>query len=69
MTYPWTLSSKTYHAPDLELKLVHPILPFFGGRSLYWSAWVHYSYVQRSISIDLFYTVPMPIALSYAGLP
>ncbi|KAI9734347.1 MAG: hypothetical protein M1834_002453 [Cirrosporium novae-zelandiae] len=36
-TFPWTLSTKTYKAP--EIKFCHRSCPFFGGRSTFWSAW------------------------------
>jgi GMC oxidoreductase len=35
-TFPWTLSQATYESPP---KFIHGSCPFFGGRSLYWSAW------------------------------
>ncbi|KAI8184532.1 hypothetical protein K4K51_012414 [Colletotrichum sp. SAR 10_75] len=36
-TFPWTLSKKTFSDP--LLKYCHGSCPFFGGRSLFWSAW------------------------------
>ncbi|KAH0432022.1 2-keto-gluconate dehydrogenase [Colletotrichum camelliae] len=36
-TFPWTLSKKTFSDP--LLKFCHGSCPFFGGRSLFWSAW------------------------------
>ena len=36
-TFPWTLSRKTFKNP--ELVYCHGSCPFFGGRSLFWSAW------------------------------
>ncbi|KAG9310091.1 hypothetical protein JVU11DRAFT_9701 [Chiua virens] len=34
-TYPWRLTSKTYHG---DVRFVHGSFPFFGGRSPFWSA-------------------------------
>lgn len=35
-TFPWTLSRATYKS---EVKFCHGSAPFFGGRSIFWSAW------------------------------
>ncbi len=36
-TFPWTLSMRTHEAP--YIKWQHGMVPFFGGRSILWSAW------------------------------
>lgn len=38
-TFPWTLSSKTATQPAGNIKFQHGMIPFFGGRSIMWSAW------------------------------
>jgi hypothetical protein len=38
-TFPWTLSSKTATQPDGNIQFQHGMVPFFGGRSIMWSAW------------------------------
>jgi choline dehydrogenase-like flavoprotein len=38
-TFPWSLSSRTASQPPGRISWVHGIVPFFGGRSLMWSAW------------------------------
>ncbi|KAG0699201.1 hypothetical protein DFH29DRAFT_937635 [Suillus ampliporus] len=35
-TFPFTLSKQTYES---DIKFVHGSCPFFGGRSVFWSAW------------------------------
>lgn len=35
-TFPWTLSQQSR---DSDFRFVHGYYPFFGGRSLFWSAW------------------------------
>ncbi|KAI5899539.1 FAD/NAD(P)-binding domain-containing protein [Schizophyllum commune H4-8] len=35
-TFPWQLTSKTVESPA---KFMHGSCPFFGGRSMFWSAW------------------------------
>jgi len=38
-TFPWTLSSKTATQPAGNIQFQHGMVPFFGGRSIMWSAW------------------------------
>lgn len=38
-TFPWTLSSKTASQPAGNIQFQHGMVPFFGGRSIMWSAW------------------------------
>lgn len=38
-TFPWTLSSKTANQPAGNIQFQHGMVPFFGGRSILWSAW------------------------------
>jgi choline dehydrogenase-like flavoprotein len=38
-TFPWTLSSKTANQPSGNIQFQHGMVPFFGGRSIMWSAW------------------------------
>lgn len=38
-TFPWTLSSKTALQPAGTIQFQHGMVPFFGGRSIMWSAW------------------------------
>ncbi|MEO8239760.1 MAG: GMC oxidoreductase [Flavobacterium sp.] len=38
-TFPWTLSSKTAQQPKGNIQFQHGMVPFFGGRSIMWSAW------------------------------
>lgn len=38
-TFPWTLSSRTANQPAGEIGWQHGMVPFFGGRSIMWSAW------------------------------
>lgn len=38
-TFPWTLSSKTALQPPGNIQFQHGMIPFFGGRSIMWSAW------------------------------
>ncbi len=38
-TFPWTLSSKTATQPAGSIQFQHGMIPFFGGRSIMWSAW------------------------------
>ncbi|MEY8688881.1 MAG: GMC oxidoreductase [Leptothrix sp. (in: b-proteobacteria)] len=38
-TFPWTLSSKTANQPAGHIQWQHGMVPFFGGRSIMWSAW------------------------------
>lgn len=38
-TYPWSLSSRTAGQGPGSISWVHGMVPFFGGRSIMWSAW------------------------------
>ena len=38
-TFPWTLSSETALKPAGHIGWQHGMVPFFGGRSIMWSAW------------------------------
>jgi len=38
-TFPWTLSAKTAAQPPGKIGWQHGMVPFFGGRSILWSAW------------------------------
>lgn len=38
-TFPWTLSSRTALQPPGSIGWQHGMVPFFGGRSIMWSAW------------------------------
>ncbi|WP_428305216.1 HAD family acid phosphatase [Lacipirellula sp.] len=38
-TFPWTLSAKTAQQPAGKISWQHGMVPFFGGRSILWSAW------------------------------
>lgn len=38
-TFPWTLSSETASQPAGHINWQHGMVPFFGGRSIMWSAW------------------------------
>ncbi|WP_348944838.1 GMC oxidoreductase [Chitinibacter sp. FCG-7] len=38
-TFPWTLAAKTAHQPAGHINGQHGMVPFFGGRSIMWSAW------------------------------
>lgn len=38
-TFPWTLSVKTASQPPGRISWQHGMVPFFGGRSIQWSAW------------------------------
>lgn len=38
-TFPWTLSSQTAAQPAGHISWQHGMVPFFGGRSIMWSAW------------------------------
>ncbi|WP_454752867.1 GMC oxidoreductase [Cupriavidus necator] len=38
-TFPWTLSSQTANQPSGHINWQHGMVPFFGGRSIMWSAW------------------------------
>lgn len=38
-TFPWTLSSRTAQQPKGNIQFQHGMIPFFGGRSIMWSAW------------------------------
>jgi choline dehydrogenase-like flavoprotein len=38
-TFPWTLSKKTATQPAGNIQFQHGMVPFFGGRSILWSAW------------------------------
>ncbi|WP_281231811.1 GMC oxidoreductase [Flavobacterium gelatinilyticum] len=38
-TFPWTLSRKTAQQPKGNIQFQHGMIPFFGGRSIMWSAW------------------------------
>lgn len=38
-TFPWTLSSKTANQSAGNIQFQHGMIPFFGGRSIMWSAW------------------------------
>jgi hypothetical protein len=38
-TFPWTLSSKTATQFAGNIQFQHGMVPFFGGRSIMWSAW------------------------------
>jgi choline dehydrogenase-like flavoprotein len=38
-TFPWTLSAQTANQPAGNIQWQHGMVPFFGGRSIMWSAW------------------------------
>lgn len=38
-TFPWTLARKTAEQPPGNITFQHGMVPFFGGRSIMWSAW------------------------------
>jgi len=38
-TFPWTLSARTAGQPPGKISWQHGMVPFFGGRSILWSAW------------------------------
>ena len=38
-TFPWTLSARTANQPAGNIGWQHGMVPFFGGRSIMWSAW------------------------------
>jgi choline dehydrogenase-like flavoprotein len=38
-TFPWTLSARTASQPAGKISWQHGMVPFFGGRSIMWSAW------------------------------
>jgi hypothetical protein len=38
-TFPWTLSARTARQPAGTIGWQHGMVPFFGGRSIMWSAW------------------------------
>lgn len=38
-TFPWTLSGRTAGQPPGNISWQHGMVPFFGGRSILWSAW------------------------------
>jgi choline dehydrogenase-like flavoprotein len=38
-TFPWTLSARTANQPPGHIQWQHGMVPFFGGRSIMWSAW------------------------------
>jgi hypothetical protein len=38
-TFPWTLSAATAMQPAGKISWQHGMVPFFGGRSIMWSAW------------------------------
>ena len=38
-TFPWTLSARTASQPPGNIGWQHGMVPFFGGRSIMWSAW------------------------------
>jgi choline dehydrogenase-like flavoprotein len=38
-TFPWTLSARTASQPPGRISWQHGMVPFFGGRSILWSAW------------------------------
>lgn len=38
-TFPWTLSRETALQPKGNIQFQHGMVPFFGGRSIMWSAW------------------------------
>lgn len=38
-TFPWTLSARTASQPPGNIQWQHGMVPFFGGRSIMWSAW------------------------------
>jgi len=38
-TFPWTLSARTASQPPGHIGWQHGMVPFFGGRSIMWSAW------------------------------
>ncbi|CAH1667283.1 GMC oxidoreductase [Chelatococcus asaccharovorans] len=38
-TFPWTLSGQTALQPPGKIQWQHGMVPFFGGRSIMWSAW------------------------------
>jgi hypothetical protein len=38
-TFPWTLSARTASQPPGSIAWQHGMVPFFGGRSILWSAW------------------------------
>ena len=38
-TFPWTLSARVATQPSGNIQFQHGMIPFFGGRSIMWSAW------------------------------
>jgi choline dehydrogenase-like flavoprotein len=38
-TFPWSLSARTADRPAGDIGWQHGMVPFFGGRSIMWSAW------------------------------
>ncbi|MEC5160589.1 GMC oxidoreductase [Janthinobacterium sp. CG_S6] len=38
-TFPWTLARSTAQQPAGNINFQHGMVPFFGGRSIMWSAW------------------------------
>lgn len=38
-TFPWSLSARTARQPAGSIQWQHGMVPFFGGRSIMWSAW------------------------------
>ncbi|MHA7629798.1 GMC family oxidoreductase [Corallococcus sp. M7] len=38
-TFPWTLAASTASGADGTVRWQHGMVPFFGGRSIQWSAW------------------------------
>jgi len=38
-TFPWTLAAATANQPAGKISWQHGMVPFFGGRSIMWSAW------------------------------
>ncbi|MFL6163322.1 MAG: GMC oxidoreductase [Jatrophihabitantaceae bacterium] len=38
-TFPWTLAAATANQPAGNISWQHGMVPFFGGRSIMWSAW------------------------------
>lgn len=38
-TFPWTLSANSINQPPGHIQWQHGMVPFFGGRSIMWSAW------------------------------
>ena len=46
-TFPWTLSRETASQPPGRISWQHGMVPFFGGRSIMWSAWCPRPFVEE----------------------